>query len=96
LRLLLPAVARHAWTFAGSGDFTFAAGRDPWVSIAVPRLRAAPDLATPVCAYYRATFQTLLRALVDPGITLADMACLAHGDAACIYHIGHRTLALTH
>lgn len=87
LRLLLPAVAQHAWTFAGSGTFSFAAGRAAQLSIASPALYDAPELAAAVCSFYRGTFDHLLRTLVDRRVSLWETACQGRGDDACVYQI---------
>lgn len=87
LQLLLPAIARFSWTFAGSGAFAYAVGRSPWLSIASPLLQADPALAEAVCPYYQAAFDRMLGALVGPRVTLREVACLARGADACVYQI---------
>lgn len=85
MRILLWAVARHAWTFAGSAEFSFSADGPPWVRIDSPVLRARPELAAAVCCFYKGTFEHLIRALVDRRMTVWEAECQAHGDSACTY-----------
>lgn len=80
-RLLSQAVARHAWTFAGSGQFrvvaplVFEIARNPIVRGEVSE--------TPLCHWHRAVFETLFRKLVDDRLRCAEVACCAMGDPAC-------------
>ena len=85
LGFLLRAVARHAWTFAGSAEFSFSADGPPWVQIASPALRARPELAGAVCSFYKGTFEHLIRALIDRRMTVWESECQAHGGGACTY-----------
>lgn len=81
--LLLAAIRRHAWTFAGSGRFTAAAGRP--VTLVVednPLCRGAASDA-PLCDYYAAAFERLFRALVHPRASVVETACEACGADAC-------------
>jgi divinyl protochlorophyllide a 8-vinyl-reductase len=82
-RLLLAAVSRHAWTFAGSGDFRVLRGRPPSFELADCPLCRDLRTDTPACAYYGATFGVLFRALVHPRSEIEETACRAKGDALC-------------
>jgi divinyl protochlorophyllide a 8-vinyl-reductase len=82
--LLARAVARHAWTFAGSGDFSYR--RTPaGLELTVRNSPLTRDLSAdaPACHYYAATFQRLFRALTDPDITVVETTCSATGADAC-------------
>ncbi len=83
-RLLLTAISRAAWTFAGSGGFSFRGWGRPVVEI------AANPLATPGCPWHRAVFERLFRALVAPGTRVVETACCARGAPACRYEIALR------
>lgn len=86
-RVLVGAIARHAWTFAGSGRFRAIPGWPLRLEIAGgPIARAAPS-DHPVCAYYAATFETLFRALVSPRTTVGEVACAAMGAEACVFEL---------
>jgi divinyl protochlorophyllide a 8-vinyl-reductase len=86
-RILTGAIARHAWTFAGSGSFRVVHGTPMRLEIAggpIPRAGAADH---PVCGYYAATFETLFRALVSPRTQVAEVACEAMGAPACVFEL---------
>jgi len=84
-RILLAAIGRHAWTFAGSGRFAVLPGRGVRFSIAGGPLARGVEAAVPVCDYYAATFQGLFRALVHPATQVAETACEACGAPACVF-----------
>ncbi len=87
LRVLTRAIGAHAWTFAGSGQFRVEWGATPVFSIAgCPGCRGRQS-AFPDCAYYRGTFERLLRALIDPGLTIVEESCEAVGATACRFRI---------
>lgn len=91
-RALLAAIAKHAWTFAGSG--TFRATPGPWwggapVVVAIehcPLCRGAiaPE---PICDYYAATFERLYAVLVAPAASVREVRCHARGDTECAFEI---------
>jgi divinyl protochlorophyllide a 8-vinyl-reductase len=81
--LLARAIARNAWTFAGSGQFRIVSWHPMVFEIAdnpVIRGEAAPY---PVCDWHVAVFRRLFAALVDPGVTVTETACCACGAPAC-------------
>jgi divinyl protochlorophyllide a 8-vinyl-reductase len=80
-RLLLAAIGRNAWTFAGSGRFSGRAG-DPLV-IEIER----NPLSTPGNPWHAATFRRLFRALVSPVAQVRVTACCADGAPACRFEI---------
>lgn len=84
-RILLAAIGRHAWTFAGSGRFAALPGRVVRFSIAGGPLARGVHAPAPVCDYYAATFEGLFRALVHPGARVRETACEACGAPACVF-----------
>lgn len=80
-RLLLAAIARSAWTFAGSGAVRVTPGDPAVIEI------AANPIATPGCPWHRAVFEGLFRALVTPAARVAETACTARGAPACRFEI---------
>ena len=81
-RLLVSAIARHAWTFAGSGQF---AGRvTGWKRPVVTLVIAANPLATPGCPWHGAVFQRLFASLCGDVASVRHTQCCARGDGACI------------
>lgn len=85
MRVLLAAIGRHAWTFAGGGIFTAQPGRPLRLRIVHCPLCAGRTAraAVPQCDYYAATFERLLTRLVDRRIRVVEVLCEAAGDAAC-------------
>jgi divinyl protochlorophyllide a 8-vinyl-reductase len=86
-RILLGAIGRHAWTFAGSGRFRLLSGRPLRIEIAGGPIARAGPAAEPVCAYYAATFETLFRRLVSPRTEVEEIACEATGAASCVFEL---------
>jgi len=86
-RILLAAVGRHAWTFAGSGRFAREPGRGLRFVIAGGPLAGGREAAGPVCAYYGATFEALFRALVHPRARIVATAGEALGAPACLLQV---------
>lgn len=88
--LLMSAIARHAWTFVGSGTFSYR-GRHP-VRIRIggcPICRGVHS-ARPACGYYAATFERLFQALVSPRARVVETACMASGGDACMFDLSWR------
>lgn len=84
-RVLSQAIARNAWTFAGSGRF---------LVIAPLRfdLRANPlvrgEVADhPICDWHRGVFTRLFQTLVHPHLTCVETRCCAQGHAACRFEM---------
>jgi divinyl protochlorophyllide a 8-vinyl-reductase len=84
-RILLFAIGRHAWTFAGSGSFAVRPGRELRFSIAKGALARGLRAGGPVCDYYAATFEGLFRALVHPAARVIESECEACGAPACVF-----------
>jgi divinyl protochlorophyllide a 8-vinyl-reductase len=86
-RLLLAAIGRHAWTFAGSGafDWRFAPGLELRISDSVlcRRLRTHE----PACGFYAATFERLFARLVDAQVRVVETQCVASGAADCRFAV---------
>lgn len=81
-RLLAAAIARHAWTFAGSGRFRIAARRPLTFEISGNPL--CPDHAeNPACVWHAAVFERLFSRLVWPDVTVVEVACAARAGDAC-------------
>ncbi len=84
-RLLTRAIARHAWTFAGSGEFTAR-----WAGGLQLTITHNP-VALPGCPWHRAVFAQLFGRLAGPCIDVAHDTCCAHGDGACVFDLSFRT-----
>lgn len=86
-RVLLAAIRRHAWTFAGSGRFEAVAGRPTLLTIRDNPLCRGVTGDTPACAFYATTFERLFQVLVHRASRVQETACEACGDAECRFEI---------
>ncbi len=85
--VLLAAIGKHTWTFAGSGVVRARAGRPASIAIeACPMCRETVDDA-PVCTYYAATFERLFRTLVSGRARAVEVTCAATGADRCTFEI---------
>jgi divinyl protochlorophyllide a 8-vinyl-reductase len=77
LRLLLLAVGAHAWTFAGSGTFTYD------LRAATPTLVVDSQIgpANVVRAYYAGTFRKLIHTMIDAE---ADVRATQDAGGLCL------------
>ncbi len=80
-RLLLIAIHKHAWTFAGSGKVSRGLGRRLWLSI------ECNPLATPRCPWHKAVLQELFAKLVSTQVRVIHDECCAEGESACMFRI---------
>jgi divinyl protochlorophyllide a 8-vinyl-reductase len=86
-RVLLAAITRHAWTFAGSGRFEVLGYSPVRVSISGNPLARGVRADMPQCDYYAATFERLFCALVSRHSTVVETHCEAAGAAACVFEM---------
>lgn len=90
IRMLLKAIGRHAWTFAGSGRFVAIPGHPTVVSIADNPTCRGETSDRPVCHYHAAVFERLMRTLVHPQAMVTETDCCAQGGQACVFEIHWR------
>ena len=81
LRLLVKAITRNAWTFAGTGALHVIGWRPLVLEISDCPLCHGHRAQSPCCSYYAATFEQLFRKLVAPGFRFEETACMAQGAA---------------
>jgi len=86
-RVLLQAIGRHAWTFAGSGQFHAVAGRPCVLTIRDNPLCRGVASAQPACDFYSATFERLFQVLVHPAMQVVETQCEARGDPVCRFEL---------
>jgi divinyl protochlorophyllide a 8-vinyl-reductase len=89
-RVLVAAIQRHAWTFAGSGRFSAVlprGGRPLVLEIRDNPLCRGLRAGVPVCDYYAATFERLFQVLVQGDTHVRETACEACGDDACRFEL---------
>lgn len=85
LKLLLLAISKHAWTFAGSGSFQYEVGQQARLTVTSP---IRPGEA--VCGFYGGTFAHLIRVLIDTQAQVETKVSASDGWARCIYLIQYR------
>lgn len=86
-RLLLKAIARNAWTFAGNGLFNYEPGRPHRLRIAGCAICGDARSNGPLCDYYAATFERLFQVLVSARSRVIEIQCQAQGHPACSFEI---------
>ncbi len=85
--VLLSAIRRHAWTFAGSGEFSARSGSPVRLEIRNNPLCRETRTHSPVCHYFAATFERLFQVLVQPQAKVTEVSCEAAGASACVFEI---------
>lgn len=83
--LLKSAIAKHAWTFAGSGTFSTRPGLV--FEIAANPVIAGESSPEPLCHWHAAVFERLFRTLVDDRLRAHETGCCACGDHACRFEL---------
>ena len=81
-RLLLKAIEKHAWTFAGSSTFRFDARHPVRISLAGSPMFATPQSRRLAASYFEATFETLFRELVSKRARAATSSPPANAEGA--------------
>lgn len=81
--LLCRAIARHAWTFAGSGAFRAIPGRPTVLTLTGSRVSRALQTREPACDYFAATFERIFADLVSPRVRVTETECEAAGGRRC-------------
>jgi divinyl protochlorophyllide a 8-vinyl-reductase len=88
--VLVSAIRRNAWTFAGSGDFSAHAGSPTIFEIRGNPLCAGEQAIAPVCAWHAAVFERLFQALVSKRSRVTETECEASGDHCCRFVVDWR------
>ena len=83
--LLVKAIEKNAWTFAGSGRFEVAARKPPVFLIHDNPVVRGEYSDAPLCRWHCGVFEHLFRVLVDERIRVEETQCCACGDAACLF-----------
>lgn len=84
VRLLTLAIAKHAWTFAGSGRFSVLGYHPLRLEIVGNPLAIGPANG-PICAWHAAVFERLYARLVWPDVRVFEESCVAAGAPACVF-----------
>lgn len=86
-RVLLSAISRHSWTFAGSAAFSARAAQPVEIGLAGCAICRGAHEPGPLCDYYGETLAGLFRALVSRDCVAAQTSCAAAGAAACRFEL---------
>lgn len=85
-RVLLGAIGKHAWTFAGTGGFAAEIRDGARVTVAGGPFAAPGAAAEPLRAFYAAVFERLFRTLVSPRAAVSAEV----GGGVCAIRLGWR------
>ena len=88
LRVLLTAISKHTWTFAGSAHVHITPGDPAVITLQHCPLCAGQRASEPMCDFYAGTFGRLAQALLGPKGWAEEVACEARGDSACRFLMG--------
>jgi divinyl protochlorophyllide a 8-vinyl-reductase len=88
LRVLLAAIGKHTWTFAGSAHVHITAGDPAVITIQHCPLCAGQQSTEPMCDFYAGTFGRIAQALLGPKGWAEEVACEARGESACRFLMG--------
>ena len=87
-KVLVRAIAAHAWTFAGSGGFSYQPYRHGMLLIIRDSPLARGEQSTvPLCDFYTATFERIFRQLVSRKAEVSEVGCAATGARACCFDV---------
>ncbi len=86
-RILLKAIGRNAWTFAGSGHLGIKPGQPVRLTLTGCPLCHGAESDIPICEYYAATFERLFRELVSSRAQATETSCHAVGAPACVFEV---------
>lgn len=86
-RVLLNAIQRHAWTFAGSGELRLRKPYPPRLAIAGCCICQGARAEVPLCDFYAAAIERLFQKLVHPRARVMEIGCQALGQPACTFQM---------
>lgn len=78
--LFLFAISKNAWTFAGSGEFSYSGGKNPEIIV-----RVTHPTNPVVGNFYLGTFEALLEELVNPKTSIDPAIKKQNGSILCTY-----------
>lgn len=87
LKALFRAIEGHSWTFAGTGTFSTDLTVPSFSIRHCPVCRELQGGGHPMCGYYRATFERLIRRLVHPRAVVEEEKCEANGGDCCLFRV---------
>jgi divinyl protochlorophyllide a 8-vinyl-reductase len=82
LKILLKAISKHAWTFAGTGRVSYTTGSPASITI------ADNPIATSLgCVWHAAVFETIFGTLIRGQVRVRETCCHAGADHRCTFEI---------
>lgn len=85
--VLSRAIAKNAWTFAGTGRFEGRVGRNAQFTVHDNPLCAGERADAPVCVWHAQVFEGLFAKLVSPRARAIETSCRACGDGFCRFEL---------
>jgi divinyl protochlorophyllide a 8-vinyl-reductase len=85
--ILAEAIAKHAWTFCGSGEFRLVSSWPPVFEIGDNPVVRGERSEVPLCTWHAAVFERLYTALCGPDWQAVETACCAQGHDACRFEL---------
>jgi divinyl protochlorophyllide a 8-vinyl-reductase len=86
-RLLIAAIRRNAWTFAGSGAFDGQPGNPTRLLVTDGPICGDARSDQPLCDFYAGSFERLFSRLVHPRARVSEIACQANGAESCVFEV---------
>ncbi len=86
-QVLARAIAKHAWTFAGSGEFEIAARAPLTFALHDNPVVRGERSDVPLCHWHAAVFERLFQRLVSRRAHVRETACCAMGAQACRFEV---------
>jgi divinyl protochlorophyllide a 8-vinyl-reductase len=86
-KVLTKAIAKHSWTFAGTGVFRVDGGRPLVLTVTGNPLVAGWRAETPQCIWHVSVFRRLYGRLAWPSVQVREVACCACGEPACRFEV---------
>ena len=86
-RIMAGAIARHAWTFAGSGRFSWRLEKALTLTVKGGPVARLLTTEEPACHYYAATFEGVFAAVLGGSVSVHETACEASGAEACVFEL---------
>jgi divinyl protochlorophyllide a 8-vinyl-reductase len=85
--VLSKAIAKNAWTFAGSGRFVVVRAWPAVFEIHDNPVVRGEHAEGPLCHWHSGVFERLYRVLVSDRARVREVACCACGDPACRFEV---------
>jgi divinyl protochlorophyllide a 8-vinyl-reductase len=86
-RLFVMAIAKHAWTFTGSGAFSYRFGPELTLRIVGSPVCRLLKTDNPACHYFAGTFARLFTVILHTKATVTETECAAAGAPACRFRV---------